>query len=205
MPKTKREGVGQMPGMAVGKKPKKSIKLFFMLVPCLLFVFIFSYLPLRGWIYAFTDYKAGLPWSKVNFVGLENFTKMFANEALRSKVGQVMINTVATAGLNILFSPLAAIFAIFLNEMRSRKYQRVVQSLTTLPHFISWVIMYSVAFFMLSNSGFVNTLLIKMGNPGDADQFSGDAEPCVDHDEGIRHMEGTGMECDHLLSGHSGD
>ena len=152
-----------MSDVVVQKKPKKSFKLFIMLLPCLAFVFIFSYLPLRGWIYAFTDYKAGLPWSKVNFVGLDNFTKMFANEALRAKVGQVMINTVAMAALNIVFSPLAAIFAIFLNEMRSRKYQRVVQSLTTLPHFISWVIMYSVAFFMLSNSGFVNTLLLKLG------------------------------------------
>ncbi len=194
-----------MSEVVVRKKPKKSFKLFIMLLPCLAFVFIFSYLPLRGWIYAFTDYKAGLPWSKVNFVGLDNFTKMFANEALRAKVGQVMINTVAMAALNIVFSPLAAIFAIFLNEMRSRKYQRVVQSLTTLPHFISWVIMYSVAFFMLSNSGFVNTLLLKLGVIEFAYQLSGDAEPCVDHDEGVRHMEGIRVERHHLLSGHSGD
>ena len=152
-----------MVGTLADKKPKKSWKLFFLLLPCLIFVFIFSYLPLRGWIYAFTDYKAGLQWKDINFVGFENFTKMFANATLRDKVGQVMINTVAMAGLGMLLSPLPAIFAIFLNEMRSNKYRRVVQTITTLPHFISWVIMYSIVFFMLSNSGFVNNLLLQLG------------------------------------------
>ena len=114
-----------MSDVVVQKKPKKSFKLFIMLLPCLAFVFIFSYLPLRGWIYAFTDYKAGLPWSKVNFVGLDNFTKMFANEALRAKVGQVMINTVAMAALNIVFSPLAAtvMSAVPDGESTSRRWE----------------------------------------------------------------------------------
>lgn len=134
-----------------------------MLLPCLILVFLFSYLPLRGWIYAFTDYKAGLPWDKVHFVGFDNFTRMFLNSAISAKVGQVMLNTIAMAGLGILLSPLPAVFAIFLNEVSCGGYRRVIQTVTTLPHFISWVIMYSVVFFMLSNSGFINQLLLQLG------------------------------------------
>ena len=156
--------VGKKNSISEGiRKPKKSFKLFLMLFPCLALVFIFNYMPLWGWVYAFTDYRAGMPWDKLNWVGLHNFTSMFVNPAIRMRVFQILLNTVAMAGLGILFSPLAAFFAIFLSEMPTRKYQRVVQTATTLPHFISWVTMYSVVFFMLSNAGFVNVLLTNMG------------------------------------------
>ena len=143
---------------------REPVRLFLMVLPCIIFVFIFSYLPLRGWLYAFYNYKPGLNLFDCEFVGFNNFTKMFANPIMRQKLIEVLRNTLAMAGMGILFSPTGPIFAIFLNEMRSRRYRRVLQTFTTLPHFVSWVIMYSVVFFMLStDAGFVNNLLMSLG------------------------------------------
>ena len=136
---------------------------FLYIIPGLVLVALFAYKPLLGWVYAFTDYKAGMTWDRVDFVGLKNFTRIIGNPALRMQVRQVLINTFVMVGLNQLSGPLAMAFAIFLSEMKSRSYRRLVQTVTTLPHFISWVIMYSMVFFMLSTSGFVNTLLLNLG------------------------------------------
>lgn len=145
------------------KTGRQGYRYFFYIIPGLVLVFLFAYKPIAGWVYAFTDYKAGMSWDRVNYVGFVNFSRMFANPALRAQVGQVMINTFAMVGLNQLIGPLSMIFAIFLNEMTSKGARRVVQTITTLPHFISWVIMYSIVYYMLSNSGFVNTVLMRMG------------------------------------------
>lgn len=82
---------------------------------------------------------------------------------MRAQLSQVMINTIGMGLLGILFSPLAVIFAIFLNEMPSQRFRKVVQSLTTLPNFVSWVVMFSIVFFTLSNQGFVNNILMNLG------------------------------------------
>lgn len=144
------------------KNRKESYKLFLFILPCLLFVFIFSYLPLRGWIYAFTDYRPGYQWSDLNWT-FSNFTRLFENAVMRQQMLDVIGNTLVYAFLGILLSPVPMIFAIFLNEMRSNKYRKIVQSLTTLPHFISWVIMFSVVYFMFSPNGVVNVLLKDLG------------------------------------------
>lgn len=138
--------------------------LFLMIVPCLIFVFIFSYLPLWGWSYAFFDYKAGKALLDCDFVGFKHFTRLFGNPVLRRQLLMVMRNTLAMAGLGVLFSPVTPAFAIFMSEIPSKKYQKVVQTLTTLPHFISWTIMYSLVFFMLNvNTGMINNLLVQLG------------------------------------------
>lgn len=143
---------------------KESVRLFLMVLPCIIFVFIFSYLPLRGWLYAFYDWKPGYNLFDTQFVGLSNFTKMFSNPILRQKMLEVLRNTLAMWGLGMLFSPIGPLFAVFLNEMRAKRYRRILQTFTTLPHFVSWVIMYSFVFFMLStNGGFINNLLVNAG------------------------------------------
>lgn len=145
-------------------KSKESRVLFLMAFPCIVFIFVFAYSPLRGWLYALYNYKPGINLFDCRFVGLTNFMTMFSNQVLRDQVLQVLLNTFVMAALGILCSPLAPMFAIFLNEMRSGTYKRLVQTITTVPHFISWVIVYSLVFFMLSvNTGFVNNLLLKLG------------------------------------------
>ena len=145
-------------------KQKDGKRLFLMVLPCLIFVFVFSYLPLWGWSYSFFNYKPGKRLLNCDFVGWAHFTRLFGNPVMRRQLLMVMRNTLAMAGLGVLFSPVTPAFAICMSEIRSKKYQRVVQTLTTLPHFISWTIMYSLVFFMLNvNTGFLNNLLIHMG------------------------------------------
>lgn len=145
-------------------RPKDKYNLFLMALPFLLLAFIFSYLPLYGWIYAFYDYRPGIPLSASEFMGFEWFTSMISNEVQRQEIMRVLRNTFAISTLNILTSVLPVIFAIFLAELRSAKFKKLVQTLTTLPNFISWVLVYSFAFMLFSvNNGFVNNLLMDLG------------------------------------------
>jgi putative aldouronate transport system permease protein len=138
--------------------------LFLMALPFLVLTLLFSYLPLYGWIYAFYDYRPGIPLSQTAFMGLHWFKAMIANPIQRDEVVRVMRNTVAMSGLNIVTSVLPVIFAIFLSELGKGWFKKTVQIFTTLPNFISWVLVYSFAFMLFSvDNGFVNHLLMSLG------------------------------------------
>lgn len=139
-------------------------RLFLLTTPLLVLVFLFSYLPLFGWSYAFMDYRAGMKLQDTPFVGLKYFQSIFGSSVKLRDIARVMRNTLGMSLLGIVTSPLPMLFAIMLYEMRSSGYRRVVQTLTTLPNFISWVLVYSVAYSMFSvGDGFVNRLLMRMG------------------------------------------
>lgn len=149
------------------KKPllqQRGFRLFLLISPFLLLVFLFSYLPLHGWIYAFFNYKPGRPLFSCEFVGFQYFTQMFADKYAFADIVRVMRNTFAMSFLGIITSPLPMIFAIFLAELKCLPFRKTVQTLTTVPNFISWVLVYSVAYAMFSvNDGFVNRLLLEFG------------------------------------------
>lgn len=151
---------------------QRGFRLFLLVLPLLVLVFVFSYMPLYGWIYAFFDYKPGRPLFSCNFVGLQNFTAMFTNPYNRDNIFRVMTNTFAMSFLNILVSPLPMIFAIFLSEIKVGWYKKTVQTLTTIPNFISWVLVYSVAYAMFAvDDGFINRLLVQLGIISDGINF----------------------------------
>ncbi|MNW23995.1 putative multiple-sugar transport system permease YteP [compost metagenome] len=147
------------------KRPRRDkYHLFLMALPFLVLAFLFSYLPLYGWIYAFYDYRPGIPLSASEYMGFEWFTSMISNEIQRQEIIRVLRNTFAISSLNIATSILPVIFAIFLIELRSTKFKKIVQTLTTLPNFISWVLVYSFAFMLFSvDNGFLNNFLLGMG------------------------------------------
>lgn len=145
------------------KNTRQSRRLFYCIVPFVILSFLFSYFPLHGWIYAFFDYKPPLSLSQCEFVGLKWFETLFANKTQVSQMIQVMKNTFAMSLLGILTSILPLGFAIFLNEVQCKWFKKLVQTLTTLPNFISWVLVYSVAFSLFTDSGMVNTLLQNLG------------------------------------------
>ena len=145
------------------RKKWYSIKLFLLIIPCLVLVFLFSYYPLHGWAYALFDYRPPFKLKDCEYVGFKWFTTLFTNASKRAMILQVMKNTFVMSGLHILFSWIPMMFAILLNEIKWVPYKKVVQTLTTLPHFISWVLVYTLAFSLLSSSGAVNTLAIKSG------------------------------------------
>lgn len=138
---------------------EEKYRLFLMFLPVLILTVIFCYLPLYGWRYAFFDYKVGDALSSENFVGLKWFSYLFSNGATRSDLVRVLRNTLIMSGLGIATSWLPIAFAVLLAELRSTKFQRVVQTLTTIPNFISWVLVYAIAFAIFSTDGFINSFL----------------------------------------------
>ena len=138
--------------------------LFLMFLPIVVLIFLFNYLPLWGWRYAFFDYSAGGTLSSDTFVGWKWFTFLFENSATLRDLGRVMRNTLIMSGLGILTSWLPVVFAISLNELRSTKLRRLVQTFTTIPNFISWVLIYGIALAIFSTDGFLNSLLDLIGS-----------------------------------------
>ena len=139
-------------------------RLFLLILPLLAMVFIFSYMPLYGWIYALFDYKPGRPLFDCEFVGLYNFTRMFSDIYYFEDLIRVMKNTLGMSLIGMITSPLPMLFAVFLSEIKCMPFRKSAQTLTTIPNFISWVMVYSIAYAMFSvNDGFVNRLLINIG------------------------------------------
>ncbi len=133
--------------------------LFLLFVPILALAFLFCYLPLWGWRYAFFDYSAGGELSAENFVGLKWFTILFQNDTTRGDVIRVMTNTLAMSGLGILTSWIPMVFAVFLMQVPSKGFRRFVQNFTTVPNFLGWSIVYAIALAIFSTDGFINNFL----------------------------------------------
>lgn len=139
-------------------------RLAYLVFPFMLFVLVFNYLPLLGWYFAFVDYKPGrMPW-EMPFVGLKWFQSIISSPEQVNTIVRVMKNTLGMSLLGMACSVLPMIFAILLYELRSSKLRRVVQTLTTAPHFVSWVLVYSLVFAFLSvDNGVLNNLLVDWG------------------------------------------
>jgi putative aldouronate transport system permease protein len=145
------------------KRKVRSFKEFLYILPFLVLVAIFSYYPLYGWVYAFFDYKPPFPLSMDQFVAFKWFRSLFANSVKIKQLLTVLRNTFAISGLSLLFSWFPMIFAVFLNELKAKKFRKFVQTVTTLPNFISWVLVYSIAYCVFSSTGVVNSLLMNLG------------------------------------------
>ena len=151
-------------GFADREELPKKYKLFLMMLPFLLSVFLFAYLPLYGWSYAFYNYKFGLPMDQQEFVGLKWFTEMFSNPANRDSIVRVLKNTLGMSGLNLATSWLPMIFAVFLNEITRTRFKKFVQIFTTLPNFISWALVFSFAMCLFAaDTGIYSRLMMSLG------------------------------------------
>lgn len=144
------------------KKFWYSIYLFALIVPFLVLVFLFSYYPLYGWRYAFYDYKPPKSLDQCAYVGFKWFKSLVDSPVKIGQLVQVLKNTFAMSGLTLGTSWLPMIFAVFLNEIRGVKFRKFVQTATTLPNFVSWVMVYSIAFCIFNSQGAANTFLFKI-------------------------------------------
>ena len=144
--------------VAPARKPKKQYKLLFMVLPFMVIVLLFNYVPIFGWIYSVFDYVPGVPILECDFMGLDYF-KMIIKDA---NVIRALKNTFIFAGISIILTPLPMIFAILLNEIKSGPVRKFVQTFTTLPNFISWVIIFSLAFSLFSTDGLRTSVITKI-------------------------------------------
>lgn len=148
---------------SINPRKLRSYKEFLYVLPFLIIVALFSYFPLYGWIYAFHDYRPPFPISNETFVGLKWFSTLVNNPVRLKGVVRVLRNTFLMSGISLAFSWFPMVFAVFLNEIRNKPFKKFVQTVTTLPNFISWVLVYAVAFALFSTNGAVNSVLTGTG------------------------------------------
>ena len=167
-------------GVVLPKKKKgffrtlgSQYQLMIMSVPMMLYVLLFNYAPLWGWLTAFQDYnvKKGLAGSK--WVGWDNFAFLFRDNDFILSIR----NTLAMSVINLVFGTVSAILlAVLLNEVRHRTFKRTVQTVTYLPHFLSMVIVVGMAQNIFSSNGAVNSFLLSTGLVKESVFFLGKGE-----------------------------
>ncbi len=153
---------------ALLRKAKNQKALFAMAIPCILLIVIFYYGPLYGWLMAFVRYSPSKGVFGSEFVGLHYFKQFFSDP----DVGMILRNTVAMSMMNIVaHSILPLLLALMINEVANKYFKGTVQTLTYLPHFISFVVVSNVFLELLSTTGPVNQALLTTGMADAAIKF----------------------------------
>ncbi|SDW13775.1 carbohydrate ABC transporter membrane protein 1, CUT1 family [Paenibacillus sp. PDC88] len=159
-------------GLAV--RLKKQWELQIMVIPALILVFIFSYIPMYGVLMAFQDYSIFDGFWASPWVGLKHFEMFFSSPDFWT----IMRNTLIISALKLFIGfPAPIILALMLNEVRKMAFKRVIQTVSYLPHFLSWVIVAGFAMSILStDNGSLNILLQKLNLIDEPIGFLGIAE-----------------------------
>jgi putative aldouronate transport system permease protein len=139
---------------------RKHRQLYLMLIPCALLLVVLNYYPLWGIGIAFVDYNPFRGLSGSEFIGLDNFVDVFS----RPQIANIVRNTLFIAILKIILGQFAAVlFALMVYEVRFQFYRRLIQTMTTLPYFLSWVVLGGAFVTILASTGPLNTSLETIG------------------------------------------
>lgn len=154
----------------------ENYQLVLMFLPVVILLLLLCYAPMGGIVIAFKDYKLSKGIWGSEWVGFKNFAKLFSMPSFL----EVLRNTFVISGLKILFGfPAPILLAILLNELSFPRFKKIAQTVSYLPHFLSWVILSGVFLQVLSPSGgLVNNLVVSLGHTpiyflGDPDYFVG--------------------------------
>ncbi len=140
--------------------------LHLMVLPCVVWLILFKYVPMSGLLIAFKNYRGNtsgfLGIFEAPWIGLRNFESFFNSIYFT----RLMSNTLAISFLRLIFSfPAAILFALLLNEIRRVHFKKFVQTVSYMPHFLSWVVISALATALLSpDAGAVNGLLQMLGH-----------------------------------------
>jgi len=154
---------------------KKHYALLLMLIPGFIALLLFCYKPMYGLLIAFKNYKLRLgvmasPWAANN--GMAHFIRLFTS----GDFSNVMKNTLVISFLRMIFSvPMPIVLALLLNEMRGKVYKRIVQTLTYLPYFFSWIVLGGIFKMLFANVGPINSVLQMLGMQQPISFFGNDA------------------------------
>lgn len=141
------------------KEVKRQKFLLFWAAVFVVYGVILYYLPLGGWIMAFQNYKPKDGFLHSQFVGLDKFKFLFTDDGFL----KVIRNTLAMGVINLIATfVMAILFAILLNEIRSKFGKKTVQTISYLPHFLSWIIVTGILHDALSTNGIINEVLMKL-------------------------------------------
>lgn len=145
-------------GESIWKQMVKQKEMVLMTVPFVIYAFIFHYAPLAGWVMAFQRYKPGRAWLDQPWCGFDQFKFLFSDSTFLN----VLRNTLAMSIINLVLGFAFSIgFALILNEVRQMFVKRFVQTVSYLPHFLSWIIVAGLVLDTLSTeTGVINQLLM---------------------------------------------
>ena len=143
------------------KELKKYMPFYLFLLPSIVLVVLFCYMPMEGLLIAFKDYKMARGIEGSEWVGLQHFKDLFTDPNFYRVLG----NTLKISILTLLTTfPVTIIFTLLVNELTSKKVKGVVQTITYMPHFLSWVVVGTFVYQLLSpTGGVINALLIQLG------------------------------------------
>lgn len=143
------------------KELKKYMPFYLFLLPSIVLVVLFCYMPMEGLLIAFKDYKMARGIGGSEWVGLQHFKDLFTDPNFYRVLG----NTLKISILTLLTTfPVTIVFTLLVNELTSQKVKGVVQTITYMPHFLSWVVVGTFVYQLLSpTGGVINALLIQLG------------------------------------------
>ena len=148
------------PFRKLGGKVWRSKYLILMILPAIAFYIIFCYIPMYGILMAFQDFNPKMGIFGSEWVGFENFTKVFEEP----KFWLAFRNTLIIGSIKIVISFLGAVsIALLLNELRMIKTKKTIQTIVTFPHFLSWVVVSGFVFSLFAYNGAVNSMVEAMG------------------------------------------
>ncbi len=139
---------------------KNELPLQLMVLPGVIFMIIFGYLPIYGLIIAFKSFSVTDTISSAPWVGLENFKIAFTDKFF----WEAVVNTLAISFIKLLIGFISPIIlAIMIFELKDGKFKKIVQTISYLPHFLSWVVLGGMLISWLSTTGLLSTLLVNLG------------------------------------------
>ncbi|MFA9557700.1 ABC transporter permease [Evansella sp. AB-rgal1] len=140
------------------KKMREQKILYMMSIPVVIWVFIFNYLPVWGWTMAFQNFRPGRSFSEQEWVGLAHFIELFNDPHFYLVLRNTLVMSVM---LLVVGFTIPIIFAVLLNELKDSLFKRTVQTISYLPHFVSWVVVAGIVTKMLStDGGIINDMLV---------------------------------------------
>lgn len=135
---------------------RKGKYIYLMFLPIVIYYVVFCYLPMYGIVIAFQDYKPGMSFfSNAEWVGLKNFQELFKSPMFPKLIANTLMLNLWELAIGF---PMPIILALMLNELRSDKFKRVVQTVSYLPHFIAMVVVVGIVKDVLSSDGLFNQI-----------------------------------------------
>lgn len=147
-------------GLRVKKDWRQNRSLYFLVLPVVIFYVLFAYKPMYGALIAFKDFTPALGFADSPWVGFDHFKRFFDGIYF----GRLLKNTVLLSFYNLLFGfPAPIILALMLNEVRSKKFKGLTQTITYLPHFISMIVVAGMITNFCMTTGVINDIIVFFG------------------------------------------
>lgn len=157
--KAKRKGMNTRTNYLVGYL-QKNYEFYLFLIPGLVFLLLFDVLPMYNITIAFKNFKVPLGLSGSPWIGFDNFKKIFSDPNFYNVVRNTLVINLYKL---VIITPIPMILAVLMNEMKIMPIKKFVQTVVYVPHFFTWVVVYSVFYIVFGSGGVVNTIITALG------------------------------------------